>query len=112
MSKPAIVGIRVVGGTLRPGVRLMHPDGSEVGLLKSLQRESESIPEAEEKAEVAASIDGGVVGRNLAEGDLLLVVIPEASARALKDQTLTPHEREILDEVVRLRRATHPFWGQ
>ncbi|MGP8078038.1 MAG: translation initiation factor IF-2 [Thermoplasmata archaeon] len=112
MSKPAIVGIRVVGGTIRPGVRLMHPDGTEVGLLKSLQRESESIAEAEEKEEVAASIDGGVVGRNLAEGDLLLVVIPEASARALKDQTLTPREREILDEVVRLRRATHPFWGQ
>jgi translation initiation factor 5B len=112
MSKPAIVGVRVVGGTLRPGVRLMHPDGSEVGQLKSLQRESESIPEAEESAEVAASIDGGVVGRNLAEGDILLVVIPESSARALKDQTLTPREREILDEVLRLRRSTHPFWGQ
>ncbi|HTP53431.1 MAG TPA: translation initiation factor IF-2 [Thermoplasmata archaeon] len=112
MSKPAIVGVKVVGGTLRPGVRLMHPDGSEVGLLKSLQRESESIPQAEEGEEVAASIDGGVVGRNVAEGDLLLVVIPEPSARALKGQTLTPHEQEILDEVTRLRRATHPFWGQ
>ncbi|MGB6501485.1 MAG: translation initiation factor IF-2 [Thermoplasmata archaeon] len=111
-SKPAIVGIRVVGGTLRPGLRLMHPDGREVGLLKSLQRESESIPLAEEGAEVAASIDGGVVGRNMAEGDFLLVVIPEASARALKTQTLTPHEQEILDEVVRLRRVSHPFWGQ
>ncbi|HTP55661.1 MAG TPA: translation initiation factor IF-2 [Thermoplasmata archaeon] len=111
-SKPAIVGVRVLGGTLRPGVRLMHPDGSEVGLLKSLQRESESISEAEERAEVAASIDGAVVGRNLAEGDRLLVVIPEASARALKGQPLTPNEQAILEEVVRLRRATHPFWGQ
>jgi hypothetical protein len=52
------------------------------------------------------------VGRNLNEGDVLLVALPEAAARALKDQTLTPHEREILDEVVKLRRATHPFWGQ
>ena len=111
MSKPAIVGIRVVGGTIRPGVRLMHPDGTEVGLLKSLQRESESIPQAEEGEEVAASIDGAVVGRNVAEGDALLVVIPEASARALKGQTLSPREQEILDEVVRLRRTVHPFWG-
>ena len=112
MSKPAIVGVRVVGGTLRPGVRLMHTNGTEVGLLKSLQRESEPIPQAEEKAEVAASIDGAVIGRNLAEGDQLLVVIPESSARALKDQTLTPREQEIFEEVVRLRRTTHPFWGQ
>jgi translation initiation factor 5B len=112
MSKPAIVGIRVLGGTVRPGVRLMHPDGTEVGLLRSLQRESEPIPEAEEASEVAASIDGAVVGRNLKEGDRLYVVIPESAARLLKGQTLTPREQEILDEVVRMRRATHPFWGQ
>ena len=111
-SKPAIVGIRVVGGTVRPGVRLMHPDGREVGVLKSLQKEGSSLAEAVEGSEVAASIDGGIVGRNLAEGDRLLVVLPESAARALKDQPLTAAEREILDAVVRLRRATHPFWGQ
>jgi len=111
-SKPAIVGIKVLGGTLRPGVRLMHLDGTEVGLLRSLQKENESLKEAAESAELAASIDGAIVGRNLSEGDILLVALPESAARALKDQTLTPHEREILDEVIRVRRATHPFWGQ
>lgn len=111
-SKPAIVGVRVIGGTLRPGVRLMHPDGTEVGLLRSLQKESESIPSAEEQAEVAASIEGAVVGRNLKEGDRLLVDLPESAARQLKGQTLTPHEQELLDQVLRLRRATQPFWGQ
>jgi translation initiation factor 5B len=112
-SKPAIVGIRVRGGTLRAGVRLMHEDGSEVGLLKSLQKENTSVPEAEENAELAASIDGAVVGRNLKPGDQLLVMIPESAARVLlKGTSLSPREREILDEVVRLRRASQPFWGQ
>ena len=111
-SKPAIVGVRVVGGVLRPGVRLMRSDGSEVGTLKSLQRENESVREAPEGAELAASIDGAVVGRNLREKDVLWVSLPEAAARALKDQPLSPTERTILDEVVKMHRSAHPFWGQ
>ncbi|MGD0587708.1 MAG: translation initiation factor IF-2 [Thermoplasmata archaeon] len=111
-SKPAIVGIKVRGGTLRPGVRLMHVDGTEVGVLKSLQKEGESVTEAEENAEVAASIDGAVVGRNLKEGDVLLVALSESAARALRGQPLSASEQAILDEVVRFHRVTQPFWGQ
>ena len=111
-SKPAIVGVRVRGGTLRPGVRLMHTDGSEVGVLKSLQKEGESVPEAGENDELAASIDGAVVGRNLKEGDVLIVSLSESAARALRGQPLSAKEQEILEEVVRLHRAAHPFWGQ
>ncbi len=111
-SKPAIVGIKVLGGTLRPGVRLIHPSGAEVGVLRSLQREGQSVSEAEESTELAASIEGAVVGRNLHEGDILLVDLPESVARALKAQPLTPHETEILEAIVHLHRASHPFWGQ
>jgi translation initiation factor 5B len=112
MSKPAIVGVKVLGGTLRPGVRLMKTDGTEVGVLKALQKDGESVAQAEELTELAASIDGAVVGRNLKEGDQLLVSITESSARALHRQELTPRETEILEEVARLHRPTHPFWGQ
>ncbi len=111
-SKPAIVGVRVQGGTLRPGVRLMHTDGTEVGVLKSLQKEGESVTEAPEGTELAASIEGAVVGRNLKEGDVLLVALSEGAARALRGQPLTVSEQSILDEVVKLHRAAQPFWGQ
>ena len=111
-SKPAIVGIKVLGGTLRAGVRLMKTDGTEVGVLKSLQKEGESVASAEELSELAASIDGAVVGRNVKEGDQLLVSIPESAARLLRGQGLTPKETEILEEVARLHRPSHPFWGQ
>ena len=111
-SKPAIVGVKVLGGTLRPGVRLMRTDGTEVGVLRGLQKDGASVASAEELSELAASIEGAVVGRNLHEGDQLLVSLPESAARALRNQDLTPHEREILEEVARLHRPTHPFWGQ
>ena len=111
-SKPAITGIKVLGGTLRPGVRLMHLDGTPVGVLRGLQRENEKVTEADEHEELAASIEGAVIGRNLKEGDVLLVDLPEGAARALRGQPLTPRETEILEEVVRLHRTEHPFWGQ
>jgi translation initiation factor 5B len=111
-SKPAIVGVKVLGGTLRAGVRLMKTDGTEVGVLRGLQHDGKSVAAAEELTELAASIEGAVVGRNLKEGDQLLVAIPESAARALRGQSLTPRELEILEEVVRIHRPAHPFWGQ
>ena len=111
-SKPAIVGVRVIGGTLRAGVRLMRLDGTEIGMLRSLQREGTSVAQAEEGSELAAAIEGAIVGRNVQEGDLLLVAVPESAARILRKQPLTPAETAILEEVVRVHRPESPFWGQ
>ena len=111
-SKPAIVGVKVLAGELRPGARVMHPDGTEVGVLKALQQEGKSVQQAAEGTELAASIDGGVVGRNLAEDDVLYVVISETAARIFRTVELSASERAVLDEIIRMRRATQPFWGQ
>jgi translation initiation factor 5B len=111
-SKPAIVGIRVLAGTVRPGVRLMRPDGSEVGVLRGLQDDNRSLDHADASQEVAAAIEGAIVGRNLMEGDLLYVALPESAARALKNAPLPAAERAVLDEVLKIRRASEPFWGQ
>ncbi|HEV2316841.1 MAG TPA: translation initiation factor IF-2 [Thermoplasmata archaeon] len=112
-SKPAIFGIKVLAGQLRPGVRIMRSDGTEVGLLRSLQRENESVKEAAEGDELAASLDGAVVGRTIQEGDTLYVALPEAAARLLRGKSLSDSERTVLEEVTRIRRATQgPFWGQ
>ena len=81
-------------------------------MLKSLQKDGVSVPRAEELEELAASIDGAVVGRGLSEGDVLYVAIPEAAARALKSADLSASEQTTLSEVLRIRRATDPFWGQ
>jgi translation initiation factor 5B len=112
-SKPAIVGIRVLAGRLRPGVRIMRSDGTDVAILKSLQKENDSVKEAEAGDELAASLDGAIVGRSVHEGDVLYVSVPESAARAFRTQPLTDVERAVLDEVIRIRRATTgPFWGQ
>lgn len=112
-SKPAIFGIKVLAGELRPGVRIMKADGTEVGLLRSLQREGESVKVAAEGDELAASLEGAVIGRTLEEGELLYVALPEAAVRLLRNHPLSAPEQAVLEEVTRIRRATFgPFWGQ
>jgi translation initiation factor 5B len=112
-SKPAIVGIKVLAGTLRPGVRLLRADGSELGVLKSLQKENEPVKEAEAGSELAASIDGAIVHRTLEEGDTVYVSLAESAVRTLRSLPLSEPEKAVLEEVVKLRRVrSGPFWGQ
>ncbi len=111
-SHPAIVGVKVLAGTLRPPSRLMIRDGTEVGLLRGLQDKGESLKEAEEGTEVAASIEGATVGRSFNEGDTLYVSMSEETARSLAKVPLRPSEREVFDEILTIRRAKEPFWGK
>jgi translation initiation factor 5B len=111
-SKPAIVGIKVIAGELRPGSRLMGADGVEIGRLRSLQKESTSVQRAEAGDELAASIEGAIVGRNLSEGDILYVALTESGARQFRTGGLSDPERAVLDEIIRIHRRVEPFWGQ
>ena len=110
---PAIVGMRVVGGRVHIGQRLMKLDGTPVGQIKSLRtRGSEDVKEANQGDEVAVAIQGPTVGRHIDELDEFYVDVPEKHAKRLKKIELTPIEQEILDELIRLHRKENHFWGR
>ena len=110
---PAIVGMRVVGGRVHIGQRLMKLDGTSVGQIKSLRtRDSEDVKEANQGDEVAVAIQGPTVGRHIEELDEFYVDVPEKHAKRLKKIELTPVEQEILDELIRLHRKDNHFWGR
>ena len=110
---PAIIGVRVIGGRVHIGQRLMRPDGSQVGQVKSLRtRDSEDVREANQGDEVACAIQGPTVGRHIKEGDEFLVDVPESHARRLRKVELTAVEEEILEEIVRLHRKENHFWAR
>ncbi|MEM2595119.1 MAG: translation initiation factor IF-2 [Sulfolobales archaeon] len=71
-SDPAIVGIEVLSGNLRPGSKLMRSDGKTVGEVMQIQSMGKPIAEAKRGNRVAISIRGNVmVGRHFDEGDVL-----------------------------------------
>ncbi len=114
-SKPAIVGVRVLGGKIAPGNKLIREDGKEVGRIKQIQSEGETVSEARYGMEVAISIDRGVVGRNIKEGMILYVDLPEEDARMINRkflEYLTPDAREAFLEFLKIKRKIKGFtWG-
>ena len=111
VSKPAIVGVRVLAGRIRSGQTLMRDDGRPVGRIKSIRSGDKTLPEARMGEEVAVAIDDATVGRQIDVEDILLVDIPEGHARELLSQKLSSDEQEVLDIVVKIKRRESPFWG-
>ena len=113
-SKPAIVGIEVLAGMVKPRFRLMNGEGKSVGVVKGLQDRGENIPQATKGMQVAMSIEGAVVGRNINEGDVLFTDIPENEAKLINQKYrdfLTEDEASAFEEILRIRRRENPFWA-
>jgi translation initiation factor 5B len=114
-SKPAIVGVQVVGGVVRTQTNLMREDGANVGAIKGIQAHNENVGSATVGQEVAISIDGPTVGRQIHEGDILYVNIPEKHARIVEMELkpkLSEDEREVLEKFLEIKRKKEPFWGR
>ncbi len=111
-SNPAVVGCEIVEGVLTSGSKLMTPEGDVIGTVKSLQEQNETIQQASKGDEVAVSISGATVGRNVEEGDILLTDIDSESYRVLQElEDLTSSgEKDILDEVVDIKDRKNPHW--
>ena len=110
ISKPAVVGVRVLAGRIHVGQRLLK-NGERVGQIKSIRSGQDSMKEARQGAEVAVAIDGVTVGRQIDEEDVLLVDIPESHAKKLRKMDLTSAELEVLEELTTIHRKESHFWG-
>ena len=65
VSHPAVIGVRVLGGRIKTGLRLMKENGRIVGSIKGMQSENKPVEEAIQGQEVAISIEGVTVGRSV-----------------------------------------------
>jgi translation initiation factor 5B len=92
-NNPAVVGVEVMAGEIKPGVRLLK-HGSEVGTIKEIQQESVTKEKAGRGDRVAVSIDGPTVGRQIKEGDELTVSITYNDLNVLEELGL--HEEAAL----------------
>jgi translation initiation factor 5B len=113
-SKPAVVGVEVLAGRIRPKYPLMDENGRRIGEVMQIQDKGKDLQEATKGMQVAASIDKGIVGRNVIEGQNLIVDIPEKHAKILQSRLtneLAPEESELVNTLVQLKRRQNPIWG-
>ena len=112
-NKPAVIGVEVMEGVLKPKIKLLNLEGENIGVIRGLQNKGESISSAKRGDEVAAAIDGPTIGRQVKEGEVLLADVPEPNARMILKKykgEITAGELEVLEELKDLKRKTNPLW--
>jgi len=99
-SKPAIFGVDVLEGTLKPGIRLKR-EGKVIGSVKEIQSEGRTIHQAIKGGRVAISIEEAIVGRNVFENDILISDLSREDVEKLKEvfDYLRDDEKNLLMEI-------------
>lgn len=101
-SKPAIFGIEVLAGRIKSKVVLLNKEGKEIGEIKEIQREMQTIPEAKAGDKVAISMEEPTVGRQIKEGEILYVKVPEEDLKEILTEfknELTESELKVIEEL-------------
>lgn len=112
VSHPAVIGVRILAGRIKDGMRLMREDGKVIGTIRGIQSENKSVEEAIQGQEVAISIEGVTVGRQIKGDDILYTSIPESDAKKLKEMdALNIDEKDILNRIIEIKRKGDKFWG-
>ncbi len=114
-SNPAVFGVSVEGGTLKPKVSVITDKGKRVGKVHQIQDKGQTLEKADKDSEVAISIRGIEIGRDIGKDETLFVNVPESHVRQLIAKflnELTSDQKDVLREYIKLMRATqHPWWG-
>jgi translation initiation factor 5B len=114
-AKPAIFGVEVLAGTLKPKTNLIRADdGEDVGDLQQLQDKGKNLSEATQGMQIAVSMDKPTVGRHIFEKDTLFVKVPEPDVRAFQgafSDKLNEDEQQALKDYVVAMRKKSPFFA-
>lgn len=112
-SNPAVFGVEVLNGTLKPNTPLLTKQGKQLGAVKGVQKDQENIKSACKGAQVAVELPGATIGRQIKEEDELYSAVPEEHFRKFKDlkQHLSNEEKETLKEIAKIMRENNPVWG-
>jgi translation initiation factor 5B len=114
-SKPAVVGVRVMGGLIKTNLDVMKEDGTIIGRIKGIQENGENISEAASGKEVAVAIDGPIVGRQIKEKDTLFIDVPEKHAKIVEQElfeSMKVEDKEALMAYMDIKRRGNAFWAK
>lgn len=111
-SNPAVCGVEVLIGVIKPGVSLMKDDKA-ITEAKELQHEGKKLTEAKKGEQIALSMPGITMGKQLKENDIIYSDLKEEQFRTYKKikATLKEEEIRILKEIAELKRKINPGWG-
>ena len=106
ISHPAIFGIEVLAGKIRPSYLLMNKNGNIIGRIREIQDNGIALQEAKKGDKVAISIDDITFGRQVKEDDILYTHVNDESERLLRQKfsdLLNNEEKELLNAISEIK---------
>ena len=84
-----------------------------IGEIKQIQSQGENMSLAKTGEKVAVSISGPTVGRQISEGDILYTDISSEEYKILKknEASLSEPEKQILEEIKKMKQESDSMWG-
>jgi translation initiation factor 5B len=113
-NDPAVFGVEILAGKLKPKVRLMDAKGKELGTVEQIQDQGKSLAEANAGDKVAISVQGPTLGRQLKENDTIYTLPRSHEVKLIRTKylgALTQAEVDVLDDIMNLKSETDPLFG-
>ena len=113
-NDPAVFGAEVLIGKLRQKVLVINENGKKIGTIHQVQESGKAIEEATKGMQVAVSIKGPVIGRQINEEDIFYTDLNSRQAKLLIERfnhRLNEEEKEVFETILKLKRKTDPAYG-
>jgi translation initiation factor 5B len=113
-NDPAVFGAEILVGKLRQKVVVISEEGKKIGTVQQVQENGKAIEEATKGMQVAVSIRGPVIGRQLSEDDILYTDLNSKHAKMLTERfirRLNEEEKQVFDRILSMKRKSDPAYG-
>lgn len=113
-NNPAVFGAEILVGKLRQKVSVISEDGKKIGVVHQIQNEGKNLDVADRGMQVALSIKGPTIGRQINEGDIFYTDLNSKESRLLIErfpERLNEDEQMIFDLILAKKRKVDPAFG-
>ena len=113
-NDPAVFGAEILVGKLRQKIPVINEEGKKIGAIHQMQQSGKTIEEAAKGMQVALSIRGPTIGRQINEGDIFYTDLNSKQAKLLNErfmQRLTEEETEVLNHMIDIKRKSDELFG-
>ena len=113
-NDPAVFGAEILMGRLRQKVPVINQEGRKIGTIHQIQESGKTMEEATKGMQVALSIRGPTIGRQINEGDIFYTDLNSRQAKILTERfmhKLNEEERGVLNHILTLKRKDDELFG-
>lgn len=113
-NDPAVFGAEILVGKLKQKVSIISEDGKRIGVVHQIQNEGKNLDTADRGMQIALSIKGPTIGRQINEGDIFYTDLNSREARLLLErfpERLNEEEQQVFDLILSKKRKVDPAFG-